>query len=127
MTVYGYTRVSTTLQAEEGDSLEAQKQQIIAYALSRKFDLLERNIFVEKGISGSIEFESRPEGKRLYDALESGDLIIFPKLDWAFRNTRNALNILYELKGRGISIHFIDLGGDVPGNGKEFCGRAVPG
>lgn len=43
--------------------------------------------------------------------------MIFPKLDRAFRNTRNALNVLHELKGRGISVHFIDLGGDVTGNG----------
>jgi len=52
-----------------------------------------------------------------YDSLQSGDLIIFPKLDRAFRNTRNALNILHEFRARGISIHFIDLGGDVTGNG----------
>ena len=44
-------------------------------------------------------------------------MVIFPKLDRAFRNTRNALNVLHELKGRGISVHFIDLGGDVTGNG----------
>ncbi len=43
--------------------------------------------------------------------------MIFPKLDRAFSNTRNALNVLHELKGRGISVHFIDLGGDVTGNG----------
>jgi len=44
-------------------------------------------------------------------------MVIFPKLDRAFRNTRNALNVLHDLKGRGISVHFIDLGGDVTGNG----------
>jgi len=49
--------------------------------------------------------------------LQAGDLVIFPKLDRAFRNTRNSLNVLHELKGRGISVHFIDLGGDVTGNG----------
>ena len=47
----------------------------------------------------------------------AGDMVIFPKLDRAFRNTRNALNVLHDLKGRGISVHFIDLGGDVTGNG----------
>jgi DNA invertase Pin-like site-specific DNA recombinase len=49
--------------------------------------------------------------------MASGDMVIFPKLDRAFRNTRNALNVLHDLKGRGISVHFIDLGGDVTGNG----------
>jgi len=37
--------------------------------------------------------------------------------DRAFRNTRNALNTLHELKERGVSVHFIDLGGDVTNDG----------
>jgi putative DNA-invertase from lambdoid prophage Rac len=41
----------------------------------------------------------------------------FSKLDRAFRNTRNALNTLHELKVRGVSVHFIDLGGDVTNDG----------
>ena len=72
---------------------------------------------MEAGVSGSTEFQERPEGSRLFATLQAGDLVIFPKLDRAFRNTRNALNVLHELKGRGISVHFIDLGGDVTGNG----------
>ena len=44
-------------------------------------------------------------------------MVIFPKLDRAFRNTRNALNVLHELKAMGVHVHFIDLGGDVTGNG----------
>ncbi len=53
----------------------------------------------------------------MFQALNAGDMVIFPKLDRAFRNTRNALNVLHELKARGVSVHFIDLGGDVTGNG----------
>ena len=117
MTIYGYTRVSTVTQVKEGESLETQRTQIAAYAISRGMKMKDSNIFIEAGVSGSIEFELRPEGKRLYNVLQSGDLMIFPKLDRAFRNTRNALNILHEMKERGVSIHFIDLGGDVTGNG----------
>ena len=65
----------------------------------------------------STEFQDRPEGARLFQTIQAADLVIFPKLDRAFRNTRNALNVLHELKGRGVSVHFIDLGGDVTGNG----------
>jgi DNA invertase Pin-like site-specific DNA recombinase len=117
MTAYGYTRVSTLLQAREGESLEAQTRQIRAYALSRGLELADRDIFVEAGVSGGTEFQARPEGGRLFNLLQKGDLIIFPKLDRAFRNTRNALNALHELKERGVHVHFIDLGGDVTGNG----------
>ncbi|MFZ2738405.1 MAG: recombinase family protein [Burkholderiaceae bacterium] len=117
MNVYGYVRVSTVTQAREGESLEAQRRQVTSYAISKGFSLPEENVFVEAGISGSTEFQERPEGSKLYSAVQSGDLLIFPKLDRAFRNTRNALNVLHELKGRGVSVHFIDLGGDVTGNG----------
>lgn len=46
-----------------------------------------------------------------------GDTIIFLKLDRGFRNTRDALNTLHDLKERGVSVHSIDLGGDLTGNG----------
>jgi DNA invertase Pin-like site-specific DNA recombinase len=49
--------------------------------------------------------------------IQSGDVLIFPKLDRGFRNTRDALNTLHLLKERNCSVHSIDLGGDVTGNG----------
>ncbi len=115
--IYGYARVSTLIQAREGESLEAQKRQILSYAISKGLELEETSIFVEAGVSGGIEFSNRPEGAKLSEIVTQGDIIIFPKLDRAFRNTRNALNVLHEMKERKVSVHFIDLGGDVTGNG----------
>ena len=117
MTIYGYARVSTVTQVKEGESLETQKLQIQSYAISKGLELDAANIFVEAGVSGGIEFANRPEGSKLTQSVSTGDIIIFPKLDRAFRNTRNALNVLHEMKERKVSIHFIDLGGDVTGNG----------
>lgn len=117
MAIFGYVRVSTVTQAREGESLEAQRRQVTSYASSKGLELPLENVFIEAGVSGSIEFQDRPEGAKLFSQMVSGDMVIFPKLDRAFRNTRNALNVLHELKGRGISVHFIDLGGDVTGNG----------
>jgi len=117
MTVYAYTRVSTVSQAEEGDSLEAQVRQVMGYASSRGLDLRTEHVFVEKGVSGGLEFHRRPEGLRLLVELRRGDIVVFPKLDRGFRNTRDALNVLHDLKERGVSVHSIDLGGDVTGNG----------
>ena len=117
MTIYGYARVSTVTQVKEGESLETQKLQIQSYAISKGLELDAANIFVEAGVSGGIEFANRPEGSKLTQSVSTGDIIIFPKLDRAFRNTRNALNVLHDMKERKVSIHFIDLGGDVTGNG----------
>ncbi len=117
MTVFGYVRVSTIQQATEGDSLESQTKQVLSYSISRGLELNESDVFVERGVSGGLEFNSRPEGSRLLESIKSGDVLIFPKLDRGFRNTRDALNTLHLLKEKGVTVHSIDLGGDVTGNG----------
>lgn len=117
MGIYGYVRVSTLQQANEGESLDTQLRQIQSYSVLKGFEIPADNFITEKGVSGSLEFEKRPEGSKLFNQLETGDVLIFSKLDRAFRNTRNALNTLHELKQRGISVHFIDLGGDVTNDG----------
>lgn len=117
MNVYGYTRVSTLLQATEGESLETQKKIIIGYAQSKGLEINPDNIFVEAGVSGSVEFRKRPEGSRLFSLLNPGDMLIVPKIDRGFRNIRDALNSLHDLKQRNVSVHFIDLGGDATTNG----------
>ena len=117
MATYGYVRVSTLQQANEGESLETQLRQIKSYSDLKGYNITPENLITEKGVSGSLEFEKRPKGAKLFDSLQSGDILIFSKLDRAFRNTRNALNTLHELKERGVSVHFIDLGGDVTNEG----------
>ena len=117
MAYFGYIRVSTLQQANDGDSLETQLKQINSYASLKGYDIPPENFITERGVSGSVEFEKRPEGLKLFERLETGDVLIFSKLDRAFRNTRNALNTLHELKLRGVSVHFIDLGGDVTNDG----------
>ena len=117
MGIYGYVRVSTLQQANEGESLETQLRQIRSYSELKSYNIPPENLVVEKGVSGSLELEKRPEGSKLFASLQRGDVLIFSKLDRAFRNTRNALNTLHELKERGVSVHFIDLGGDVTNDG----------
>jgi len=43
--------------------------------------------------------------------------VITSKLDRMFRSALAALEVLGRLKDRGVSLHMIDLGGDVTGNG----------
>jgi putative DNA-invertase from lambdoid prophage Rac len=117
MTIFGYTRVSTAEQANNGDSLETQQKIIIGYVQSRGEEIDPSNIYVEAGVSGSIEFSKRPEASKLYELLQNGDILIIPKIDRGFRNIRDALNTLHELKLKNISVHFIDLGGDATSSG----------
>jgi DNA invertase Pin-like site-specific DNA recombinase len=114
MKTYGYCRVSTAEQAD-GQSLEAQKQQIAAWATIKGLEV--SAFFVEEGVSGSVALAERPQGRLLMERARRGDVIIAPKLDRMFRNASDALATLEELKGDGIALHLIDLGGDVMGNG----------
>jgi DNA invertase Pin-like site-specific DNA recombinase len=122
MAVYGYTRVSTRKQLEikdknieQGESLETQQRRIEGYAMSQGLTL--DSMFIEKGVSGSVPIRERKEGQQLLALLQPGDVIITPKLDRMFRSALDALGVLADLQKAGISLHMIDLGGDVTGNG----------
>jgi putative DNA-invertase from lambdoid prophage Rac len=107
--------VSTSEQATNGDSLQTQQQQITGYCLMKGFP--DPEFFIERGVSGSVPFAERPEGRRVIEAADKGDVIVMSKLDRAFRSASDALGTLEEAKDRGIGLHMIDLGGDVTGNG----------
>src|SRR5262249_10715632 len=115
MGVYGYIRVSTDRQANEGESLGAQQRILEGYAQMR--DLRLDRVFVERGVSGAKPLGERPEGARMLDILQSGDIVLTPKLDRMFRSARDALTVCDKLKAGRISLHMIDLGGDTTTNG----------
>jgi DNA invertase Pin-like site-specific DNA recombinase len=113
--VYGYCRVSTARQADEGESLDVQERQIAGYATIHGFAV--ERVYVERGVSGSKPLAERPEGAQLLAVLRPGDVVITPKLDRMFRSALDALDVLARLRQGGISLHMIDLGGDTTGNG----------
>jgi DNA invertase Pin-like site-specific DNA recombinase len=103
------------MQADDGFGLDVQRRQIEGYAMMRGLELTE--IFVEEGVSGSVPIADRPAGGKLFAQLKKGDAIIGPKLDRLFRSALDALQVVEDLKRRGVSLHLLDLGGDVSGNG----------
>jgi putative DNA-invertase from lambdoid prophage Rac len=115
MTVYGYCRVSTSRQANEGESLAVQDRTIAGYAQMHGW-LIDRT-FVESGVSGSIPLGERPAGKLLLTIVGAGDTVVTTKLDRMFRSANDALSCLEKMKSKGVNLHMIDLGGDVTGNG----------
>ncbi len=74
MRVFGYCRVSTEEQALSGVSLEAQQQQLAGYAMMKGWTIAE--IFIERGVSGSIPLAERLQGERMLAAVRQGDVII---------------------------------------------------
>lgn len=115
MTIYGYSRVSTERQADEGVSLDEQIRRIEGRALEQGWQIAE--VFVERGVSGSVPLGDRPEGARLLAVLQPGDIVIAAKLDRMFRSALDALNVIRDFQRQQISLWLLDLGGDVSGDG----------
>lgn len=111
MAVYGYCRVSTSRQAEEGDSLEVQEQKILNYCQLE--DLGKPTFIVDKGVSGGTQLSKRPKGGSLLENLAHGDHVVALKLDRMFRRASDALNVAEQMKERGVSLHLLDMKGDV--------------
>jgi putative DNA-invertase from lambdoid prophage Rac len=112
MPVYGYVRASTV---EQKDTLTTQTRQIRGYALMQELTIKE--VLIEAGVSGSTPFDNRPGGSRLMTILAKDDVLIASKLDRCFRSSLDALDVLARLNARGVTLHLIDMGGDVTANG----------
>jgi DNA invertase Pin-like site-specific DNA recombinase len=113
--VYGYSRVSTDRQADDGESLTVQERQITGWCMMHGHDLAE--MFVDRGVSGSVPVSSRPAGGELMKRLKAGDIIVAPKLDRLFRSALDALQTVEAMRARKVSIWLLDHLGEITGNG----------
>lgn len=83
-----YIRVSSDKQAQDGDSIGAQRDALMNYVNSRE-DLVFAGEYLDDGISGTKY--NRDELQRLLDDVRAGkvNLILFCKLDRWFRSVRH--------------------------------------
>ena len=84
-----YIRVSSAVQAKEGDSIPAQLEALTRYVNSRP-DLILAGTYIDDGVSGQ-KYAQRDELQRLLDDVRAGEiqLICFTKLDRWFRSVRH--------------------------------------
>lgn len=90
-----YIRVSTDAQSEEGYSIDAQKEQLTAYCVSK--GIKNYDYYIDGGWSGSnIE---RPEMERLIQDVKDGKIshVIIYKLDRLSRSQKDTLYLLEDL------------------------------
>lgn len=97
--IYGYARVSTKLQASDGNSLEAQALQLKQAGASKIY---------KDAFTGTKA--ARPELDKLKEVLRKGDRIIVTKLDRLARSTEDGLNLVKHWHDQGISIHVLNMG-----------------
>lgn len=97
--VYGYCRVSTQMQARDGNSLEAQER------------LLKENGAEEIYSDAFTGTKShRPELDRLLDKMQPGDKLIITKLDRMARSASQGIELIQSLLDRGVAVHVLNMG-----------------
>ena len=97
--IYGYARVSTQMQAKDGNSLEAQER------LLRKNGAEE--IYAD-AFTGTKTH--RPELARLLDELQAGDTLVVTKLDRIARSASQGIELIQSLLDREITVHVLNMG-----------------
>ena len=101
-----YIRVSTDAQREEGYSIDAQKEMLTAYCVSK--GLKEYEYYIDGGFSGSNI--DRPEMRRLIDDVGRGivDTVLVYKLDRLSRSQKDTLYLIEDVfNPRGVD--FVSL------------------
>ena len=93
-TIFGYCRCSTDIQDQERQVLSLQEANA-------------QVIFGDK-ITGTSDFDSRPELTRCLDEMQSGDLLILSELSRLSRSFLGMVNEVSNLLERGIHIKTLD-------------------
>jgi len=101
-----YVRVSTTEQAEQGYSIDAQIQTIKDYCGRQNLDLIE--VYADRGISGKSLKKRKQLQKLLGDAKNDGfDTVIIWKNSRLARNVKLLLEIVDILQSHNIELYSI--------------------
>ena len=104
-----YSRVSTTEQST-AQQIERMRAYVGTQMSAGRLPANADTSFVEDvGVSGSVPFSKRPQGKEVLESLKSGDHLVCAKLDRAFRSSSDALLITESLKKRGVKLHILNL------------------
>ena len=88
-----YIRVSTLEQAQEGYSIGAQKERLLAFCKAHEW--LVADSYVDGGYSGSNL--DRPGIQKLISEVDSFDLVLVMKLDRLSRSQRDTLYLIEEV------------------------------
>lgn len=99
---FGYVRVSTTGQAVDGVSLEAQRARIEAYCLLNELELAA--VFVDAGLSGK-RADNRPELQNALNAVcQAGGVLVCYSLSRLARSTKDTIAISERLDKAGADL-----------------------
>jgi len=102
----GYIRVSTTMQKEDGVSLDTQIEKIKDYCKYKKLTLV--RIYQDAGISGK-NMNNRPELMEMISSIQKGDYLVFATLSRLGRNAVQILQTIELIKRKEAFLVLLDL------------------
>lgn len=97
--IYGYARVSSIGQEQNGNSLQDQREKLEAAGAQ----IIYSDTFTGKTMQ-------RPEFEKLKAALCPGDTLICTKLDRFSRSVKEGAEVIDELLKRGVTINIMNVG-----------------
>lgn len=97
--IYGYARVSTLGQARDGNSLDAQTEQLKQAGCE---------VVYHDSFTGTKM--DRPGFTELMGLLRNGDRLVVAKLDRFARTAAGGIERIRELLERGVSVHILNMG-----------------
>jgi len=98
---FAYVRVSTSGQAEDGVSLEAQEARIRAWCTLEDYNLTQ--VFIDRGLSGG-RADNRPALQEALQAVGRGDALVVYSLSRLARSTKDTLAIAETLDRRNADL-----------------------
>lgn len=97
--IYGYARVSTIGQKNDGNSLEEQEYKL------RENGAIE--IYVDTFTGTKVD---RPQFKELLNVVRAGDTIVATKLDRVSRSASQGITLVDNLLSKGINLNILNMG-----------------
>lgn len=107
---YGYIRVSTVMQVNDGFSLEAQEYRIAQEC--KKNNLFLKSFFIDRGISGK-SIDNRNGLKELRNEIKENEWIIIASVSRLARNTKEFLGLVEEIENKSAHLIVMDLNLDI--------------
>ena len=99
--IYGYIRVSTVKQANEGNSLEGQTKLLLENGVSKE------NIYQDAYTGTKAD---SPQFNKLLNELKEGDTLVVTKLDRFARSMIEGSKIVNDLIEKGVKVNVLNIG-----------------
>lgn len=105
--IHYYGRVSTDHQENSAEHQRAVFERLGAEGGE------EYRVWIDSDVSGEKPMRHRPQGKRMWDLVQPGDMVVVTKLDRGWRSVEDAAHTLKVLRQMGIRLKILDAPVDV--------------